>query len=353
VNALRRVLTAVGLGLGVSVLVASPVFADPAAPTDYQTVIVSVVPSTPTITPSIVGGDSFFALRVDAGVEVFVIGYQGEQYLWFRPDGSVWENQNSPTTYLNASRLGAGDIPETATAEAEPQWKQVAGDGHYAWHDHRSHWMQQARPFGLGPGDQILESVIPLVVDGVDVDVTVTSTWQPSPSPLPAIGGAVIGLSLAAVAWWFRRRTRIPAITAALPVVVLAVVVGAWQFLSLPPETGPRLVWWALPVVAAVCLGIGVVADRRSSRFVADGALLVVGVELAIWAFTKRDGLSAAVIPTDAPAALDRFVTAMALTSGPALAGLAGFWLLRAQPARQRVQGGVGLTEPGPPVSTS
>jgi hypothetical protein len=195
--------------------------------------------------------------------------------------------------------------------------------------------------------------VIPLVVDGVDVDVTVTSTWQPSPSPLPAIGGAVVGLGLAGVAWWFRRRTRIPAIAAALPVVLLAVVVGTWQFLSLPPETGPRLIWWVLPVVAAGCLGVGVVADRRSSRFVADGALLLVGVELGIWAFTKRDGLSKAVIPTDAPEALDRFVTAMALTAGPALAGLAVYWLFRAQPARQRVQGGDGLTAPGPPVSTS
>ena len=64
-------------------------------------------------------------------------------------------------------------------------------------------------------------------------------------------------------------------------------------------------------------------------------------------------GLSAAIIPTDAPATLDRFVTAMALTSGPALAGLAVYWLFRAQPERQRVQGGAGLTAPGPPVSTS
>jgi hypothetical protein len=350
---LRRVVTTLAIGLASSTMVASPAFADPAGPTDYQSEIVSVVPPTSTITPSIIGGDSFFALRVEPGTEVFVMGYQGEQNLWFRPDGTVWENQNSPSTYLNADRLGGGGIPDTATADAEPDWKRVAGDGHFAWHDHRAHWMQQTRPFGLGPGDRILEAVIPLVVDGVDVDVTVTSTWQPAPSPLPAIGGAVIGLGLAVAAWWLRRRTRIPAIIAAVPVVVLAVVVGTWQFLSLPPETGPRLVWWVLPVVAAVCLGIGVAADRRSSRFVADGALLLVGVELAIWAFVRRDGLSAAVIPTDAPAALDRLVTAMALTSGPLLAGLAVYWLLRAQPTRQRVQGGAGLTAPGPPVSTS
>ena len=40
-------------------------------------------------------------MRVEPGVEAMVIGYEGEDYLWFRPDGVVLENQNSP-----------GDLPE-------------------------------------------------------------------------------------------------------------------------------------------------------------------------------------------------------------------------------------------------
>ena len=79
--------------------------------------------------------------------------------------------------------------------------------------------------------------------------------------------------------------------------------------------------------------------------------MLLVGVELAIWGWVKRDGLSAALIPTDAPGWLDRFAVAAAVhrraSGSPALA----LWALFG--AGQRVQGGLGLAASGPPVSTS
>ena len=78
--------------------------------------------------------------------------------------------------------------------------------------------------------------------------------------------------------------------------------------------------------------------------------MLLVGVELAIWGWVKRDGLSAALIPTDAPGWLDRFAVAAALTSGVGFTALA-LWALFGP--RQRVQGGLGLAASGPPVSTS
>ena len=31
--------------------------------------------------------------------------------------------------------------PETADADAEPDWEQVSTEPHYVWHDHRTHWM--------------------------------------------------------------------------------------------------------------------------------------------------------------------------------------------------------------------
>ena len=89
---------------------------------------------------------------------------------------------------------------------ATPDWHVVAGDGSYAWHDHRAHWMNAFRPPGRRPGDRILESVIPLVVDGVPTSVRVASTWLPAPSPLPVWIGVVAGGAVGALAALSRRR---------------------------------------------------------------------------------------------------------------------------------------------------
>ncbi len=330
----RRRLLALLAGVVVAFATSSTAFADPAGPTDYLSEIVAVEPSTPSIETAIIGGDSFFELTVAPGTEVLVVGYQGEDYLLFRADGSVWENRNAPSTYLNEDRYndGALEIPPTATADAVPDWRQVGADGHYAWHDHRAHWMQQARPFGASPGDQILESVIPLVVDGVEVEVTVISTWQPAASPIPMVLGIAIGAGLGVAAFLLRRRWSSP-LAAVAPVAVLALVVGVWQFRSLPPETEPRLIWWVLPAIAVVSSLIGLVVERRSGRFAGDAALLVVGVELVVWGVAKRDGFGAALIPTDAPGWLDRFTTALALAAGAGAVAVA-LWFLFVVPQR-------------------
>ena len=323
---LRRMVTGVVAGLGLVTAIASPAFADPAGPTDYLSEVRSVVPETSTIDVGIVGGDSFFEMRVEPGTEAMVLGYEGEDYLWFQPDGVVLENQNSPATYLNADRFGSDGVPDNARADAEPSWKQVGNGGYWAWHDHRAHWMQSARPFGLEAGDQILEAVIPVVVDGETVEVTVISTWQPEPSPLAMWLGAVGGTAVAVGAWFLRDR-RVPPIAATIPLVVVALIVGTAQYTSLPSETGPRPIWIALPIIAAVSAAVGVLLAKRGKRFAADAAMLLVGVELAVWGFLKRDGLTAAIIPTDAPFWLDRFATAAALVGGVLLAAIALWWL--------------------------
>jgi hypothetical protein len=323
---IRRVITGVALGAVAAVAVATPAFADPPGPTDYQSTVRSIEPPTSTIDVGIVGGDSFVELRVQPGTEAIVVGYEGEDYLWFRPDGVVLENRNSPATYLNANRYGSSGIPATAGADAEPDWEQVATGGYWAWHDHRAHWMQSARPFGLGPGDQILEAVIPVVVDGVTVEVTVVSTWQPEPSPLPMWLGVLAGV-VVVVGALLLRSGPVPSIAATLPPAFLALVAGYEQYGSLPSATGPRPIWIVLPLIAVVSAVVGVVLATRGRRFAADAAMLLVGVELAIWGFVKRDGLNAAIVPTDAPYWLDRFATAWALVGGTGVAALALWWL--------------------------
>jgi len=323
---LRRMVTGAIVGVGLAAAVATPAFADPAGPTDYQSEVRSVEPDTPTIDVGILGGDSFFEMRVEEGTDAIVLGYEGEDYLWFQSDGDVLENQNSRATYLNADRYGNDGVPDSARADAEPDWQRVATGGYWAWHDHRAHWMQTARPFGRSAGDQILEAVIPMVVDGETVEVTVISTWQPAPSPVPMVLGLVAGVVVGLGAWLLRGR-HLPPLFAAVPLVLAALAVGLAQYLSLPAATDPRTVWFVLPLIAVVSTSIGLVMAMRHLSFAADAALLLVGAELAIWGFVKRDGLSAAIIPTSAPFWLDRFVTAASLAGGVSLAAIALWWL--------------------------
>jgi hypothetical protein len=312
-------------------------FADPAGPTDYLSEIRSIEPATPSIEVEVLGGDSFVQLQADPGTEVFVVGYQSEDYLWFTADGAVLENQNAPSTYTNDDRFGGAVPPPNATVDAEPDWQEVATGGRYSWHDHRAHWMQSVRPAGKQVGDQVVEGVIPLVVNGAEVDVTVISTWKPEPSPIPAIAGAAAGLVLVGAAVWAWRSGR-RWVAAMLPIAALAVVVGGLQYLSLPSETGPRFLWWILPAIALVAAVVGAVAEQRSATFVAQAAALVAGVQLVVWGLIKRDGLTAALIPTNAPAWLDRLATASALTAGAAFTGLA-VWALFARPVNVGVSG--------------
>jgi len=334
-SAIRRVIIGVLLGAAAAVTLATPALADPPGPTDYRSSVRSIEPATPTIEVGVIGGDSFVELRVQPGTEAIVVGYEGEDYLWFRPDGVVLENRNSPATYLNANRYGSDGVPATARADAEPDWTQVASGGYWAWHDHRAHWMQTARPFGLGPGDQILEAVIPIVVDGDTVEVTVVSTWQPEPSSLPMWLGVLAGVAIAVGAFLLRTGP-IPPVAATVPPALLALYLGYAQYASLPSETGPRPVWIVLPVIAVLSAAVGLGLAGRGRRFASDAAMLLVGVELAIWGFVKRDGLTAAIVPTDAPFWLDRFATTWAMVAGVGVALLALWWLFagggRAEP---------------------
>jgi len=124
----------------------------------------------------------------------------------------------------------------------------------------------------------------------------------------------------------------LPAIAASVPLVVLAVVVGAAQYLSLPSATDPRPIWIVLPLIAAVSAAVGLLLALREMRFAADAAMLLVGAELAVWGFMKRDGLGAAIVPTDAPFWLDRFTTAAALVGGVVFVAIA-VWSLFVVPA--------------------
>lgn len=306
---LARPLACVVVLLGA--LIAGPsaiAHADPPVPTDYLSEVVSITPAIPGLEARIIGGDSFLELTVPRGSSATVAGYEGEPYLRFHPDGRVEENRRAPTTYVNQDRIGATPRPPEASADAEPEWREVATDGRFAWHDHRTHWMASVRPPNSGPGDQILDSVVPIVVDGEPVEIRVVSTWQAAPSPWPAWLGAAAGALLAAAGLLAARaRPRSPAI-ACLVASCGATLIGIWQHRSLPAEVGSPLRGWLLPVTAVVVL-LPAVFVRRVAEW-RPAFVLAACVQLLQWSWMRRGGLSHAVLPTSAPYWLDRAVTA-------------------------------------------
>ena len=316
---------------GVVALTPGTAAADAAGPSDFQSRVVSVEPATAALHLSVEGGDSFLMLRVDPGTRVDVPGYQGEPFLRFEADGSVLENRASLTYAASRSRYGSA--ASAVEPDTTPDWHQVSSDGEYAWHDHRIHWMSPNDPPGKVPGDIVLRSQIKMTVNGAaEVVVTVESVWLPAPSPWPAWLGGALGLAVAAATYALRRVRWSRLLLADL--ATLAVVVGWWQYRSLPPETGPRVVWFALPLVALVAAAARVAVRSGLS---AAALMLLAGANLAAWGWDRRDVLMRPVLPTDAPWWLDRVASAAALTGGALLSAVALVALGTAVVAPQRL----------------
>ena len=300
-------------------LTAPRALADPPGPTNYQSEVAKIEPPAADLDIEIVGGDSFVLLRVPEGTSVVVIGYQGEPYLRYLPDGTVEENAASPSKYLNEERYG-GELPEQADAKAAPQWEVVAGDGSYAWHDHRTHWMNEVPPPGLGPGDQVAEGVIPLLWEGVEVDVTVVSVWQDAPSAAPMVVGLILGHGIA-IGVFRRRKTLLLGVSLAL--AIAATFVGMVAYLSVPSETAPSWTLWMLPasalLLSLVSIGLrGETAHRYRTMF-----LLIAALQMAVWGLAHWGWLRPAILPTALPYWIDRFVSSAVLVGAPGAAAAA------------------------------
>ena len=301
-------LAVVGLVLG-----AGPAAADAAKPGDYSSEVTAIEPDPGGFTIETTGGDAFLSLSVDEGTEVIVEGYQGEPYLRFNADGTVERNLNSQATYINDARFGGGDlIPDRlvgdAAADLEPDWEQIATNGAYAWHDHRTHLMTPDPPVDRGESFAWLGPVL-LEVDGQPVTVTGEITYHEAVSPLLWFALALLALVGLGV-FGNRLPDRVPAVLVAV-VGVLAAGVAWVGYTSLPSGAGASIVPVVVAVVAVVLALVAAAVERL--RMV---GLLAAGVFLATWGVFRLAVLSNPVLPTDVPFAFERLVTALALGVG-------------------------------------
>jgi len=264
---------------------------------------------------SVSGGDSLLELHNTTGHRVEVLGYQGEPYLEFRSDGTVWVNIHSPARYQNTTRYATDPLPTTADATAAPEWELVDAGGRHAWHDHRIHWMSPLVPQGVDENpdldQRILGWTIPIVVDGDAVDVTGELWWvAPSPWWPPVVIPGVV-LALAALALVVRTSpvddgARWPAV--ARPIVALLALVGLANVVRVVDDivasrasTGEQL---AVVIGTAVSLAAIGALCRTAWRGTGGGHLALVGAGLAtmlIFGGEATDMLTASQINTVLP----------------------------------------------------
>ncbi len=290
--------------------------ADPARPGNYRSVVTRVDPVTAVIDVRVVGGDGFLALDVDAGHRVDVPGYDGEPWVRIDADGTVEQNIHSPATYLNSNRYADVTVPASVGATAPPEWKVVAHGGHYAWHDHRIHWMSPVPPVDKHPGDVIFADwQVPLMVDGRPATVHGTLTWVPPISPPIWFGAA--GLICVLVVLIGKGKSLPVAMVAGAAVAVVTLPVGIVAWASIPAAAGPNPLELAFPCAALLPV---VLALRRTWRVV--GVIVCAGA-LGGWAFMRNAVLRYPVLPTQAPFLIDRVATTLACGTAIAIAILA------------------------------
>jgi hypothetical protein len=112
----------------------------------FRSNLESLSPAIPGLRAEVLNYDDRLLLTNRSGRTVIVRGYDGEQYIRIRGDGTVEVNKRSPSYYLNEDRFAKVDVPPQASAGAPPDWSTVSKDGRYEWHDHRIHYMSKGIP---------------------------------------------------------------------------------------------------------------------------------------------------------------------------------------------------------------
>jgi hypothetical protein len=279
--------------------------ADAPAASDYRCVITGIMPPLPGLTVRAVNAGTELELVNRSGRPIEVLGYSGEPYLLVGADG-VYQNANSPATYLNETLTGGVAPPASAGSGMPPAWQRLSATPAVLWHDHRVHVLGAPPPSVLAnPGvpQRIRTWSVPLR-DGVrDFAVIGTLDWVPPPAPAVWWAGCLL-LAACVAGLGLLRSPRALSLAGAVAVLAgaaaLAYALGAaLDSGALGPLGTLRAVlaqqtWPLLCGVAAVAAGCYAVL-RRSA---ADLALGLAGACLALFAGVTNAGVFAhAVAP--------------------------------------------------------
>jgi hypothetical protein len=306
--------------------------ADVPAASDYRCVVTGITAPLPGLTARAVNAGTQLELVNHTGRAIEVLGYAGEPYLRVQPDG-VYQNANSPATYLNQSLTGGPTPPASATAYAPPAWQKLSGTPAVVWHDHRAHWMLPTKPPDVAADPtsphRVSDWSIPLR-DGVrQFAVTGTLDWVPPPSPavwwaaVLLLAGAVAGLGLLG---------RVRGLRMAAGVSLAAGVAALSYAVAATADSGPLALSGALRVLVGTqpwpllcgfaALAAGWYALR--ARPAADLALGLTGACLALYAGAANAAVFVHAVPPVAFAGVvARLLVLVSLSAGAGLAAVA------------------------------
>ena len=338
----RRLLMCALAGCGAVVTFASPAGAHGIGgtqPTNYETTITRVDPSVPGVHVEVVDLGNQLRLTNDTRHDVVVLGYDDEPYLRVGPRG-VFENQKSPATYLNRSRVPTGPAPASADAKAAPVWRRVSDGNVATWHDHRAHWMGNDPPPEVqrAPGRHHLvdEWTVQLRAGSRLVAVHGLLEWVPPPSPWPwvalAVATAAVVIALSRTRWW---RTVLIVALGLLVVCATLHAFGLWQ--ASIAGRGTKL-GESIYAIVGIALGLlALVWARRRGVEAAVPFVLVAAVFLLVATGLADVGaIGHSQEPSSLPAWLARLVVTVDIGLGVGLAVGSGLRLRVLTPPNSR-----------------
>jgi len=155
----------------------------------YRTQITGTGAAPAGITARVDPAGEWIEVAYQGAGEVVILGYFDEPYLRVTA-AAVDENVLSQSTYLNQAMFA--EVPTSASDPAvEPKWHKIATNGVARWHDHRIHWMTQARPPVVAADPGHPHTVGSWTVKGLANSkpfvITGTIRWLGRPQGLPAI----------------------------------------------------------------------------------------------------------------------------------------------------------------------
>lgn len=318
-------------------------------PSNFRTVVDGTTPHVRGLSVQSIDLGNQIELRNDSGVEVVVLGYQGEPYLRVGPRG-VFQNLRSPATYLNRTRNGQTQVPASADPAAVPEWTRVGSGTVARWHDHRVHWMGTQDPPEVARAPHQRHVIdhwsFQLRRGSQDINVTGDLVWVPGPSPW----GWVLGAGAVAVLVVALSRTRawrwvLVATLGVLVVSETAHVVGTWTATSASFASKLGASVYSLGGIALAAVALVWLIVRPPSNAIP--AVLFAGLIVAVaGGLADLTTLTRSQLPTDAPAPIARIEIMLALGLG---AGLAAAAALRLRPpAPPMRQPSAKVEEPAP-----